>query len=323
MALEYAMEFKLNIRASCSLARILERELELRVTVEDVRGGGRLFDLGVDVPGGLSAGRELALACLADMADVSVTTLPLFDGVWPAIQVATDHPVAACLFSQYAGWEIKTEKFFALGSGPMRAVAGRESLFQKLDYREEADRVIGVLETSEIPPAAVYRLIAEECNVSPGDVDLLCASVCSPAGNVQVVARSVETAMHKLLELGFDVQRVQSGHGVAPLPPVGKNTLDGIGRTNDAILYGATVTLWVTGDDDSLRDVGPKVPSESSAVYGQPFRKIFEDAGRDFYKIDPHLFSPAVIVLHNLETGSVFRFGRTNEDVLRESFGIA
>jgi len=317
------MKLELNHRAETALEWIENSADELRIDAGKVRGGGWLLDFGVKTPGGLQAGRELARVCLADLADVSLTTLPLFDGVWPAVQVATDHPVPACLFSQYAGWEIKTGDFFAMGSGPMRAAAAREELFEKLGYRERAKPVVGVLETGELPNADVFRFIAERCRVSRKEVILLVAPVTSVAGNVQVVARSVETAMHKLLELGFDVKRIRSGHGVAPLPPVGKNTLDGIGRTNDAILYGATVTLWATGDDDSLREVGPKVPSESSSVYGQPFRKIFEDAGGDFYKIDPHLFSPALVILHNLDTGSVFRFGRTNEGVLRESFGIA
>lgn len=317
------MDFELNSRAETNLDLLQDSADDLRIAVENVPGGGWLFDFGVKSPGGLEAGNELAGTCLAGLADVSLTTLPLFDGVWPAVQVTTDEPVAACLFSQYAGWEIKAGKFFAMGSGPMRAVAAREELFQKLDYREEAEAVVGVLETGQLPKADVFEFIAKRCHVSPQDVILLAAPVNSIAGNFQVVARSVETALHKLFELGFDVKRIQSGHGVAPLPPVGRNTLDGIGRTNDAILYGATVTLWATGDDESLRDFGPRVPSESSDCYGRPFRHIFEDAGGDFYKIDPHLFSPAVVILHNLDTGNVFRFGRTNEGVLRESFGMA
>ena len=42
----------------------------------------------------------------------------------PLVQVVTDHPVRACLASQYAGWAIKEGKYFAMGSGPMRAAAG-------------------------------------------------------------------------------------------------------------------------------------------------------------------------------------------------------
>lgn len=316
------MNWNLNDRAASRLRTVSAAADDLQISVENVTNGGRFFDFGVKSPGGLQAGLELARLCMADLADVSLTSVPLFDGVWPAVQVTTDSPVAACLFSQYAGWQIKADKFFAMGSGPMRAVAGREELFEKLDYKESAQRVVGVLETGQTPDAAVYEFIAERCGLPADCIDLAGASVCSPAGNLQVVARAVETSLHKLFELGFDVQRIRSGFGVAPLPPVGKDDLNGIGRTNDAILYGGTVSLWVTGDDESLEQVGPRVPSESSDCYGKPFLQVFEDAGRDFYQIDPHLFSPAVLILHNLETGRMFRFGRTNEAVLRESFGL-
>jgi methenyltetrahydromethanopterin cyclohydrolase len=142
------------------------------------------------------------------------------------------------------------------------------------------------------------------------------------AGNYQVTARSVETALHKLYELGFDVNRIRSAHGTAPLPPVAQNDLQGIGRTNDSILYGGRVTLWVCGDDESLVDIVQKVPSCSSAAYGKPFLEIFEAAGKDFYKIDPLLFSPAQIVIHNMDTGRVHHAGRIAPDILRQSFGL-
>jgi methenyltetrahydromethanopterin cyclohydrolase len=135
-----------------------------------------------------------------------------------------------------------------------------------------------------------------------------------------VVARSVETALHKLHELKFDLHRVESGWGVAPLPPPAADDLAGIGRTNDAILYGSRVTLWVRGDDDSLQAIGPKIPSSSSADHGEPFAEIFRRAGHDFYKIDPLLFSPALVTLSNLDTGNSFTFGRVESNVVQRSF---
>ena len=162
----------------------------------------------------------------------------------------------------------------------------------------------------------------KQVGVEPRNLILLVAPTSSLAGNLQIVARSVETAMHKLFEVGFDVKRVVSATGWAPLAPVAANDLEGIGRTNDAILYGGQVSLLVTGDDDSIRDIGEKIPSCSSPMYGQPFLEIFEEAGRDFYKIDPLIFSPAEVVFQNIDTGSVFQYGTTNEEVLLSSFGI-
>ena len=111
-----------------------------------------------------------------------------------------------------------------------------------------------------------------------------------------------------------------SGVGVAPLPPVAADDVIGIGRTNDAILYGGRATLWVRADDDQLAAVGPGVPSSASRDHGAPFAEIFERYQRDFYKIDPLLFSPAEIVFHNLRTGRSHTFGRMAPEVLRKSF---
>src|SRR5262249_2943408 len=150
---------------------------------------------------------------------------------------------------------------------------------------------------------------------------LLAAPCASIAGTVQVVARSLETALHKMHDVGFDLKTVVSGYGVAPLPPVGYDEIEAIGRTNDAILYGGLVTVWLKGDDAKIAELGPKVPSSSSPAHGAPFAEVFDRAGRDFYKIDKALFSPAVIALVNLATGRRQVFGRVEPEVLRKSFG--
>jgi methenyltetrahydromethanopterin cyclohydrolase len=149
---------------------------------------------------------------------------------------------------------------------------------------------------------------------------LLIAPTASLAGTIQVVARSVETALHKMAELGFELARIESGHGVAPLPPIAKNDLAAIGRTNDAILYGGEVTLWMRGADDEIERLGPAVPSSASADFGRPFAEIFAAANHDFYKIDPHLFSPAVVNLVSLDSGRSWRFGEVRPDILARSF---
>jgi methenyltetrahydromethanopterin cyclohydrolase len=209
-----------------------------------------------------------------------------------------------------------------MGSGAMRAAAFKESLFEDVGYKEKAERVVGVLEASDVPGTPVIEAIAKACGVEPRHVALAVAPTASIAGNLQIAARSVETAMHKLFELGFDVSRVESGCGWCPLPPVAADDLTGIGRTNDAILYGGRVTLFVVGDDESIAEIGPRIPSSGSEAFGQPFLQLFEAAGRDFYKIDPQLFSPAEVVLHNVETGRVHRYGGVRPEIVRRSFGL-
>jgi methenyltetrahydromethanopterin cyclohydrolase len=316
------MNLELNDLASQLVEDITENPNDLRITAEEVPGCGLLLDFGVEAEGGLEAGMMLASICLAGLAEVS--TIPGFigDRHWPHVAVQTDFPVSACLFSQYAGWQISVGKYFAMGSGPMRSVAAKEPLFDKLWYREEAEQIVGVLETAKRPGRDVFEYIADGAGVDAADVVLCVAPTSSMAGNYQVIARSVETALHKLYELGFDVNRIRSAYGIAPLAPVAKNDLEGIGRTNDAILYGGRVTLFVNGDDESLDEIVPKIPASASAAYGQPFLDIFEAAGRDFYKIDPLLFSPAEVTIHNVDTGRVHLAGHIAPDILRKSFGI-
>ena len=313
----------LNDRAARLVETLISRAEERRVRVVEVSGGGRVVDCGVEARGGLLAGLELARICMADLAEIGLVPWEVGGRGCPSVQVATDHAVASCLASQYAGWQLAKGDFFAMGSGPMRAASGGEAVFNDIGFREEAGAVVGVLEGRAIPGPEVVAMVAESCRVGPSAVTLLIAPTASLAGGVQVVARSVETGLHKLHELGFDLGRIVSAFGSAPLPPVAGDDLAAIGRTNDAILYGARVVLDVTGDDESLGDIGPKVPSSSSRDHGEPFAAVFARYNHDFYAVDPHLFSPAEVVFRNVETGNAFAFGRVEPGVLARSFGLS
>lgn len=313
----------LNERALRLADHMAATAAALRIAVHTTPNGARLLDCGVGVEGGLQAGLAMARVCLAGQAEVSLMPSTFDDMPCPLVQVHSDHPVAACMASQYAGWQVSVGKFFAMGSGPMRAAYGKEELFETIPGREQASAVVGVLETHKLPGDEVATYLAERLNLPPNKLTLLAAPASSQAGNVQVVARSLETALHKLYELKFDLGQIVSGYGTAPLPPVAADFLGAIGRTNDAILYGAQVVLWVRADDEQLAEIGPRVPSSASPDHGAPFAEIFERYERDFYRIDPLLFSPARIVLQNLRTGRSHVFGRIEREVLRRSFGIA
>jgi methenyltetrahydromethanopterin cyclohydrolase len=310
----------LNGRADWLVHWLRNLKVDRRVVEHEAQGGGLWIDCGIEARGGFAAGIDLARICMAGLGEVSI--LPGAVGGWPCpmVQVTTDFPVEACLGSQYAGWAIAEGKFFAMGSGPMRAAYAHEPLFEELGLAEKSETIFGVLEGRKPPTPEVFAKIAQCCGVETSAVTLLIAPTASLAGGLQVVARSVETALHKLHELKFDLRRIISAHGVAPLPPVAKNDLAAIGRTNDSILYGARVVLYVTGDDASLEEVGPNVPSSASKDHGEPFSSIFARYNHDFYAVDPHLFSPAEVSFQNVETGRVFRFGKVAEDVMVRSF---
>lgn len=315
------MPMSLNARARRYLSACLAEAERLRVAVCVSGGGTQIVDCGVDAPGGLEAGRRLAEICLADLGQVRFVAGNASAWPGPAVQVTTDHPVAACMASQYAGWQISEGKFFAMGSGPMRAARGKEPLFDDIGHREQVEEAVGVLESGKLPPESVCQAIAAACGVTPDRLTLLVARTASLAGSVQVVARSVETALHKLHELGFPLASVESGYGIAPLPPVAGDDLAAIGRTNDAVLYGGEVTLWMRHEDEAaLADLAARLPSSASRDFGRPFAEIFAAAGGDFYQIDPMLFSPAVVTLVNLHSGRTHHGGQLRPDVLRASF---
>lgn len=309
----------LNERAT-AVADELERNADrLRVAVSHV-AGARIIDCGGAVTGSLAAGLLMARACLADLGEVAYVPCPIVEVGGPAVQVATDDPVRACLASQYAGWEVARG---VMGSGPMRALAAREPLFHHIPGKEVSPVAVGVLETAKHPTEELITGIVAKLPTTTEHLTLLVAPTMSLAGTTQVVARSVETALHKLHELKFDVTQVLSGYGIAPLPPVATDFIAAIGRTNDAILYGGKVTLWVRADDELIDHIGPKVPSSASKDHGAPFADIFARTGGDFYKIDPHLFSPAEVEFRNLKTGRCHRFGKCEPSLLRTSFGLA
>src|SRR4026208_2278106 len=222
--------------------------------------------------------------------------------------------------SQYAGWAINPDGFFAMGSGPLRAKARVEKeLFEKLGYAEQTSRGVLVLEGRALPTDDVAAWCADKAGGTPQAITFAVAPTASLAGGVQIVARSIETGLHKMDTLGFDVARVVSAIGTAPLPALAKNVRRAIGRTNDCVLYGGQVRYAVIGDDDELALLTERLPSSTSADYGTPFYDIFKRYNNDFYKIDPMLFSPAEVWLTSATSGRTFPARRLNPEVLRAS----
>ena len=294
----------------------------LGVEVSGLADGARLIDAGVRAAGSIEAGRLYAECCLGGLGHVGVEAARLGGATLLEARVAVDHPLVACMASQYAGWKIQVGKFFAMGSGPARSLAAAEPLFQKYPLKSRADAAVLLLESGVLPGAEVAGHVASRCGVAPERVTLIAASTGSLAGCTQIAARSVETALHKLMELGFDLGTIVAGAGVCPIAPSHPDPLRAIGRTNDAVLYGARVSLWTRCVDGLIEAVIDRLPSSSSKDHGRQFYELFRDRGGDFYAIDPMLFSPAQVTVVNAATGRVFSRGAVDETMLRKSFGI-
>jgi methenyltetrahydromethanopterin cyclohydrolase len=292
------------------------------VEVRTLPSGARLVDCGARARGGLNAGLIFASACLGGLGRVEPAPVRVGDRTWPGVAVSVDLPAAACLASQYAGWKLEHEKFFAMASGPGRALARAEPLFEELQWHEPGgtDLAILCLETRDEPPAEVVEKVASRCGVAPERFSFLIAPTASICGSVQISARVVETALHKLHELGVDPERVRYGWGCCPVAPVASDDPTAIGRTNDAVLYGGTVHLWLEGPDDEVAELAAKLPSSASDAFGTPFGEQLKAADWDFYKIDPMLFSPAEVTLTSTESGRAHHAGGHAPDVLERSF---
>jgi methenyltetrahydromethanopterin cyclohydrolase len=315
------MTLSLNDRALELADRLADDAEALGVAVATLFNGTRVIDCGAHAAGGFEAGRRFAEICMAGLGKVAAAPLVL-DGRWlPGLTVTTDRPAIACLAAQYAGWRLDYDEYFAMGSGPGRALIHAEDLYDDLDWDEHASAAVLCLETREPPSVQVADFVARRAGVPPSALTLLMAPTASVAGGVQIAARVVETALHKLHELDFDVRKVVSGFGSCPLPPVAGDDMEAIGRTNDAMLYGGQVHLTVeAGDDDALRELVERLPASASSDYGEPFGKVLKAADFDFYKIDPLLFSPAQIRLTSVGSGRSFEAGRVNLEVLERSF---
>jgi methenyltetrahydromethanopterin cyclohydrolase len=317
------MTLSLNDRAHELADRLAGDAEALGVAVATLFNGTRIIDCGAHAAGGFDAGRRFAEICMAGLGSVAYAPLVL-DGRWlPGLTVTTDRPAVACLASQYAGWRLDYEGYFAMGSGPGRALIHAEELYDDLDWDEHASAAVLCLETREAPSVQVADFVAQRAGVPASALTLLMAPTASVAGGVQIAARVVETALHKLHELDFDVRRVVAGFGSCPLPPVAGDDMAALGRTNDAVLYGGQVHLTVAApddDDDALRDLVQLLPASASSDYGQPFGDVLKGANFDFYAIDPLLFSPAQIRLTSAASGRSFEAGAVNLEVLERSF---
>jgi methenyltetrahydromethanopterin cyclohydrolase len=312
--------FRMNELASDIVEGMVDQADLLRIRAHRLPGGARVIDAGVEVDGGIEAGLALAEICMGGLGNVSTIAVQVGPRSYPGLIVWTDHPAESCMASQYAGWAISVGKFFAMGSGPLRAHARVEhELFEKLGYEERADAGVLVLEGRSLPTDDVAAWVAEKAGLEPSQITFVVAPTASLAGGVQISARIVETGLHKMETLGFDVRRIVSALGTAPLPPVAQNDLKAIGRTNDCILYGGQAHFTVRAGDVELEQLASQVPASASHDYGTPFYEIFKRYDGDFYKIDPLLFSPAEVWLTSTESGRTFHAGRLNPEVLEAS----
>ncbi|MCD6145372.1 MAG: methenyltetrahydromethanopterin cyclohydrolase [Methanosarcinales archaeon] len=303
---------------------MLDHAEELNINVSELSNGATVVDAGINTAGGYGAGMYLSKICLAGLADLRFVPYQLDEHTVAGIEVATDQPIIACMASQYAGWRIAVGKYFAMGSGPARALSlNPKDLYEEIGYKDSSDKAVIVLETGQSPTEEVADKIAGDCGVDPGELYIAAAPTSSIAGSVQISARIVETGIHKMHDLGFDITSIKHGFGIIPISPVVGDDTRCMGSTNDCIIYGGRTYYTIDClDIDELTEYVKKVPSETSRDYGKPFYDTFKAAGFDFFKVDGAMFAPAEIIVNELNSKKTIASGTINPHVLIQSFGI-
>ncbi|MCE5214076.1 MAG: methenyltetrahydromethanopterin cyclohydrolase [Methanobacterium sp.] len=316
-----------NLEAKKTVDLMIKNADELNLAVDVLSNGSTIIDAGVNVNGSFKAGELYTKVCLGGMADVGISIPGDLSEKFalPSVKIKTDFPSISTLGSQKAGWSVSVGDYFALGSGPARALALKPAeTYEEIEYKDEADLAILTLEADQLPGTDVTEAIASECSVSAEDVYLLVAPTSSLVGSIQISGRVVENGTYKMLEfLHFDVNKVKHAAGIAPIAPVDPDGLKAMGKTNDAVLFGGRTYYYVESEDgDDLRSVAEKLPSSASDGYGKPFFDVFKEAEFDFYKIDKGMFAPAEVVINDLRTGEIFKAGYVNNELLMKSFGL-
>lgn len=313
-----------NQKVGYLVQQVVENSEALDVEILKYKNGATIIDAGVRVPGSIEAGLRVAEISMGGLGKAQLSQFPFKkpsgDSFWlPGVTTHVSHPAIACLACQIASWPVKTDTFFALGSGPACAIYNERGFPEMIGYADRSDTATILLEARAIPDEATVGYIAQKCAISPEKLTVIVAPAASLTGAVQIAARVPETSMHKLSILGFDIHRVKSVIGYGPLATLSGDETQSMGRSNDAILYGGQCFFTVDAEDSEIASLVNQVPSLISRDYGTPFVEILERYGGDFYQMDPLLFSPAEVIFNNIRTGNVFSAGKVNHELVYHS----
>jgi len=307
----------LNRMATELVDEAIEFADELTIDVHQLTGDAAVLDCGVQTPGAIEAGLLLTEIQTAGMATVQTRTGQVAETPRTHVELSTDQPALALLCAGKGGWELATESFEGLGSGPARALVAEEDIFDRVGYAEEFDFAVLVVESDQLPDEAIAQQVAERAGVPESGVFLPTYAAASITGSVVGAARAAELAVYRLTELGYDPLDVLSASASAPVAPVAEDESTAMAYTNDAVMYGGEVHLVV----DEPFDRFDEVASTARTEYGDPFADIFEAVDYDYSELDRGLFAPAQVTI-DVTGGDTHAVGNTAEDVLAESYGL-
>lgn len=289
----------------------------LGIRVHTLENGATVIDCGVFESGCYDAGLQFLRVCAGGLIEPAIVHQPIAGKVFPFIHLTVMHPIIACLGSQKAGWVIRRHGFFAMGSGPARALALKpKGTYQAIQYSDSADIAIITLESGVLPDADICEYIAKKCRVKPSNLYALVTSTRSIVGSIQISGRIVTMAMHKLLDMGYDITNIVNAAGRSPVAPVKRTFEQAMGVTNDCNIYYGSVFISTM----CYTDVFSKITSDNSEMYGHLFYELFRNGNYNFVRISSSGLSPAELVVNDCTTGKIYHYGRLNEELILKSF---
>ena len=310
----------INTLAHSLAKKLVDNPEYYRVGITKLPSGATVIDTGIEAHGGYDAGLMVTRIAMGGLGTAKLQYADFGGLQLPSVVVSTDHPAVALFGAQLAGWRIKPEGYTADGSGPARALANKpKAVYKKIEYRDESDVAVLLMETEKLPPDSAAYYIAERANVEPENVTMVLTSTTSMAGMVQISGRIVETGLFRLDILGLDPKKVMYGAGYAPVMPVHPDVGVAMGRAEDALTYGGVTSYVVDESEDVLKEIAEKAPSTNCKDYGKTSYEIYKAVDFDFTKIDPALFAPAAITLTCAETGATFTHGSINNEIIKNS----
>jgi len=305
-------------RMSLELAdEALEFTEELDVGAFELDNGTTVIDFGVEHVGGLEAGLLLTELQTAGLATVQTRVDEVAGATFPHVELACDQPGVALLGAQKAGWEVSTDDYEGLGSGPARAGrpggrVPRARLRRRLRVRRARPR--------ERRAAHRGRRRAGRGPRGREHRERLPRGLPDGERRGQRDGRRARRGTRRLQALRTRLRPDGRAHGQREraVAPVAADEEAAIGRTNDALAYGGRVHLTVAEDFDEFG----AVPSSAAERYGVPFADIFADADWNADDVDEGVFGPAQVTV-DVIGGPTYTLGDVHEDLLADGFGIA
>ena len=309
-----------NRGAMTLVTELIERADELQIEITTTTAGATVIDMGQRVPGSWEAGRLYAEITMGGLGSVSFGDFELGGQRLRSVLVSTEHPLEACWVAQKHAGRRPGDPHDVILAGPAKALlVPTDPSVARAGYQETHRQAVAPLQLERSVTDDDIAWLARSCQLAPRDIFVLVAPTPSLVCAVQVAARSVDNAMHRLHSAGLELGAVESLQGSAPVPPQVNDELTALGRINDSLMYGSRVHAEVRHSGDLLA-VATQVASQPPANRGRPFLDIFAAANNDFHNVSLDVYCIAEMSITDVASGNSATAGELDYDLLRTSF---